>query len=99
MPPAMQDNQISMKYGLPLKAKRWSECLFSPMKATPEILILSQLTVRGHYDTPALAPYFRAMMWLGRTDFFLTKPPDMYIVWGREDIRRMTAGALLPTNS
>ena len=61
----------------------------------PRNLDFSQFTVRGHYDTPELAPYFRAMMWLGRTDFFLTKPPDTTVNWEREDLKRMTVGALI----
>ncbi len=35
-------------------------------------LDFSQFTPRGHYtDTPELSRYFRAMIWLGRTDFRL----------------------------
>jgi hypothetical protein len=37
----------------------------------------SQYVPRGHYTDPFLAPYFKAMMWLGRTDFrFLETQSD-----------------------
>ena len=65
----------------------------------------SQFTVRGHYagsfwyrGKPVnLRNYFRAMMWLGRMDFFLTPPPKnpWESDWTKQDIRRMALGASL----
>ena len=45
---------------------------------TRRLIDFSQFKPRGHYaDSPALASYFRAMMWLGRTDFRLIETlPD-----------------------
>lgn len=68
----------------------------------------SQFTVRGHYTlsryemdrVPNLSTYFQTMMWLGRIDFLLTVPPDIPD-WNpdnpqvREDIQRMTIGAVM----
>ncbi len=41
----------------------------------PRTYDFSQLKPRGHYtESAALSSYFRAMMWLGRTEFRLTPP-------------------------
>jgi hypothetical protein len=68
-------------------------------------LDFSQFTVRGHYahefwgvnGKRTLGNYFKAMMWLGRMDFYLTPPPVApdEQPWTRDEIRRMMAGALL----
>ena len=66
-------------------------------------LDFSQFTVRGHYSDEfwdengkrTLGNYFKAMMWLGRMDFYLTPPPDFEKPWTQEEIQRMLAGALL----
>lgn len=68
-------------------------------------LDFSQFTVRGHYTHEfwgengrrTLGNYFKAMMWLGRMDFYLTPPPagPDEQPWTRDEIRRMMAGALL----
>jgi len=69
-------------------------------------LDFSQFTVRGHYvytqediwqGYPSLEPYFRAMMWLGRIDFFLTPPPlnPWEEPWSEEDILRMNLAAFM----
>jgi uncharacterized protein DUF3160 len=43
---------------------------------TPRLVDWSQFEPRGHYaDSETLSRYFRAMMWLGRTEFRLTIPP------------------------
>ncbi len=56
----------------------------------------SQFTVRGHYTrSPSLVKYFRAMMWLGRTDFALTIPKGEKDFWDPSDPRRMSIGACL----
>ncbi len=62
---------------------------------TPRVIDFSQFTVRGHYtETPKLERYFRAMMWLGRIEFWLTPaetdPPQKH-----EDLRRMALGAFM----
>tara|TARA_Y100001935_G_scaffold128815_1_gene106812 strand:+ start:25731 stop:28280 length:2550 start_codon:yes stop_codon:yes gene_type:complete len=42
----------------------------------PRVLDFSQFTVRGHYtQSEKLGQFFKAMMWLGRTEFYL-KVPD-----------------------
>ncbi|MBN1560111.1 DUF3160 domain-containing protein [candidate division KSB1 bacterium] len=68
-------------------------------------LDFSQFTVRGHYTNEfwdiggkrTLGNYFKAMMWLGRMDFYLTPPPvgPEEMPWTREEISRMIAGSLL----
>jgi hypothetical protein len=63
-------------------------------------LDFSQFKPRGHYintwDTPQLEEYFRAMMWMGRMDFYLTPPPSaLEVPWTKEEIRRMHLGSYL----
>ncbi len=69
-------------------------------------LDFSQFTVRGHYvytqqdqwmNLKSLEPYFRTMMWLGRTDFLLTPPPSnpWEKPWSTIEIQRMQMGACL----
>lgn len=68
-------------------------------------LDFSQFKPRGHYTDliwtsqgeKTLERYFRTMMWLGRIDFLLTKPPSnpWEDDWRDEDIRRMQLSALL----
>ncbi len=66
----------------------------------------SQFTVRGHYvyteedrmmGFKSLEPYFKAMMWVGRTDFLLTPPPDnpWEKPWSVLEVQRMQIGAFL----
>ncbi|EHO43066.1 hypothetical protein Calab_3467 [Caldithrix abyssi DSM 13497] len=57
----------------------------------------SQFKVRGHYTRDGLPEYFKAMMWLGRIDFFLTPPPEnpWEAPWSREEIRRMNLAAFM----
>jgi len=79
---AIQSEQLS---SLPLFSERTRKLDFS------------QFTVRGHYNNEQLKDYFKAMMWLGRMDFFLTPPPEnpWEEPWSREEIRRMNLGAFI----
>jgi hypothetical protein len=69
-------------------------------------LDFSQFKVRGHYvytqedewmGLKSLEPYFRTMMWLGRTDFLLTPPPEnpWEKPWTDAEIQRMNYGAFM----
>ncbi len=69
-------------------------------------LDFSQFKVRGHYaytqqdewmGLKSLEPYFRTMMWLGRTDFFLTPLPanPWEQPWTDAEIQRMHYGAFM----
>ena len=98
-----QDSVINVLWNA-VKAEQFvSLPLFSER---PRKLDFSQFTVRGHYTrfyydydenkSMTLAPYFQAMMWLGRMDFLLTPPPAAdEPPWTREEIRRMNLGATL----
>ena len=56
----------------------------------------SQFTVRGHYARdPVLAKYFRAMIWLGRTEFYLRAPQGTTTQWPEADIQRQCIDAML----
>ena len=65
--------------------------------ATGRALDFSQMTVRGHYtQSEELGRYFRAMMWLGRTEIYLSKPKGAQNPPSPEDVKRQTImGALL----
>jgi hypothetical protein len=57
----------------------------------------SQFTPRGHYTRDIkLTRYFRAMMWLGRIELYLTKPKsDGDCQPSEADVQRQTIGAAL----
>lgn len=65
----------------------------------------SQFTPRGHYtDAPELTSYFKAMMWLGRTDFRLleTQPNGSQVFHRRQfdgalAISTLVSGDVLPS--
>jgi hypothetical protein len=51
----------------------------------------SQFKVRGHYtdeNFPQLAAYFKAMIWLGRTEIYLIAPETSSLVPTKKDIQR-----------
>ena len=62
----------------------------------PRKLDFSQFTLRGHYAREKLGPYFRTMMWLGRTEFLITAPKvgDIPLA-DKKDLQRMTIDAVL----
>ncbi|MGD8415024.1 MAG: DUF3160 domain-containing protein, partial [Candidatus Latescibacterota bacterium] len=56
---------------------------------TPRTVDFSQFVPRGHYtDDPMLEAYFRAMMWLGRTEFYLIAPANTIPAPTRADVQR-----------
>lgn len=56
----------------------------------------SQLTVRGHYtDRASLSAYFQAMMWLGRTELYLSEIKGVQGGPTPEDVRHQTIVATL----
>ena len=60
----------------------------------------SQFKVRGHYTDymyPVLAKYFQAMMWLGRTEIYLTPPKSAgsCSYQSKNDIQRQIIDAML----
>ena len=60
-------------------------------------LDFSQMTVRGHYtQSDELGRYFRTMMWLGRTEIYLSKPKGSQNPPSDDDVKRQTLlGAIL----
>ncbi len=82
------------------------QCIPIPLFSEREREIdFSQFTVRGHYDREiwdgaenrTLEKYFKAMMWLGRIDFYLTPPPSNPFEpdWSEQEIRCMNISAVL----
>lgn len=67
--------------------------------ATPRKIDFSQFAVRGHYADeyhPELGRYFRAMMWLGRTELYLIPPRELAAGPTFTDVQRqMITAALL----
>jgi hypothetical protein len=65
------------------------------------VIDFSQFTPRGHYvdqSRPQLAKYFKAMMWLGRTEIYLTAPRSYPYPCSPQtfnDIQRQIIDALL----
>ncbi|MDP4196483.1 MAG: DUF3160 domain-containing protein [Bacteroidota bacterium] len=72
-----------------------SVALFSE---TLRAMDFSQFTVRGHYADelqPMLAKYFKAMMWFGRTEIYLSAPRALMPRPTENDIQRQTILASL----
>ena len=64
----------------------------------PRKIDFSQFQVRGHYTSefhPELARYFRAMMWLGRTELYLIAPEEADTPPTFSDVQRQIIDALL----
>ena len=56
----------------------------------------SQFTPRGHYtDREELTRYFQAMIWLGRTEIYLSSPQTKTCKASEEDVQRQTVLSLL----
>ncbi|MGE5458196.1 MAG: DUF3160 domain-containing protein [Methanococcaceae archaeon] len=75
---------------IPVEIKLFSE--------TPKIIDFSQFTVRGHYEDiqqPQLAKYFKAMIWLGRTEIYLLAPKARRPNPTEKDIQRQIILATL----
>jgi hypothetical protein len=66
-------------------------------QSTDKTIDFSQFTVRGHYTySPELGKYFKAMIWLGRTELYLLSPQNISVNQpSKEDIQRQTIDALL----
>ncbi len=66
--------------------------------SNPRTIDFSQFKVRGHYtDTyyTELGKYFKAMMWLGRTEIYLLPPQSISAGPDEEDIQRQIIDAVL----
>lgn len=65
---------------------------------SPRKIDFSQFQVRGHYTDethPELGRYFQAMMWLGRTEFYLIAPKQLVDATPFADVQRQIIDALL----
>lgn len=63
---------------------------------TPRNLDFSQFTVRGHYtQRPELGRYFQAMMWIGRTEIYLSIPKGVQNAPTAEDVQWQTILSVL----
>ncbi|GJQ61198.1 MAG: hypothetical protein SCALA702_02510 [Melioribacteraceae bacterium] len=65
---------------------------------TPRKIDFSQFTPRGHYISeiyPELENYFRGMMWLGRTELYLTSPEGMIPKPTFADVKRQVIDACI----
>jgi hypothetical protein len=60
------------------------------------VIDYSQFTVRGHYtQSQALSRYFQAMIWMGRTEFYLSPPDNRWDSYSVHLIQRQVVTALL----
>lgn len=63
---------------------------------TPRSYDYSQFTIRGHYtDSDILGRYFQAMIWIGRTEIYLSRTEGSANPPSPEDIKRQTVMAAL----
>jgi hypothetical protein len=71
---------------------------YALFSTTNRTIDFSQFIPRGHYtDSPELTRYFQAMIWLGRTEFYLIGPDGVVPPYQQndEDIQRQTIDAVL----
>ena len=62
----------------------------------PKKFDYSQFTVRGHYtQSEDLKKYFQAMIWLGRTEIYLTAPINIVPPVPKDDVQRQAIDAVL----
>ncbi len=72
-----------------------------PLKHTlfssvPRFIDFSQFTVRGHYtQSERLAKYFKAMIWIGRTELYLIAPVNSIPPQTEKDIQRQIIDAVM----
>ncbi len=63
---------------------------------TCRIIDFSQFTPRGHYtESEILTRYFQAMMWLGRTEFYLIGPVTARCEPTDADVQRQSVDAVM----
>jgi hypothetical protein len=68
------NNEIQILMGMIDRQTMEDYPLFAPAEV-PRTIDFSQFTPRGHYtQSEELTRYFQAMMWLGRTEFYLIVP-------------------------
>ncbi len=74
---------------------------YALFSSTQRTIDFSQFQVRGHYSQdPLLGKYFQAMIWLGRTEIYLTAPEsDDPEKQTQADIQRQVILALLVTEA
>ncbi|MGE5354036.1 MAG: DUF3160 domain-containing protein [Acidobacteriota bacterium] len=66
--------------------------------STTKTMDFSQFKPRGHYvskEHPELANYFKAMIWLGRTEIYLLAPRALHPAPSAEDLQRQAIDAML----
>jgi hypothetical protein len=97
VPPYYQDNNavITQLLNLIYAEQPADYPLYSSVN---RMLDFSQFKARGHYTNenyPELAKYFKAMIWLGRTEIYLLAPQSIGPEIPPEDIQRQTIDAVL----
>lgn len=65
--------------------------------STNRVIDFSQMKPRGHYVEQRITGYFKAMMWLGRTEIFITKPKSD-VPPTDEDIKRQCMLSVILAN-
>lgn len=69
-----------------------SPAQYNLFSSQPRDIDFSQMKPRGHYtQDPELTAYFQAMMWLGRTELYITAPKTNGVTPTEEDIKRQCA--------
>lgn len=95
--PLYKENNVAFTQLLTLIADE-KPASFALFGGTPRKIDFSQFQVRGHYNNewhPELARYFRAMMWLGRTEIYLVAPREDDVPPTFADVQRQIIDALL----
>ena len=79
-----------------IAAGQWVEGAAPLFEDSTRLVDYSQFTPRGHYTkNQTLREYFQAMMWLGRTEFYLAPPQNTLGHYSLAQIQRQAVAALL----
>ncbi len=94
--PVFPENTGEIDTLLGLIARQQGMVVYPLFSSGDRKMDFSQFTPRGHYTrTEQLARYFRAMIWLGRTEIYLTAPKSLDNTQTDADIQRQTIDAVL----
>lgn len=94
IPPLIQENTTTVSELLAL-IKGLQPADYPLFSSDPRTIDFSQMKPRGHYtETKPLLAYFRAMMWLGRTEIYITSPAAVNST-SPENITRQCALAVM----
>jgi len=100
VPPVFAENEGEVQALLGLVAEEEGFKPYPLFAENCRLLDFSQFTPRGHYtQSEELTRYFQAMIWLGRTELYLSAPATDACSPSEADVQRQTILAMLVTEA